>query len=111
MARTRLIGPLNFRFDGDGLAPGQSTHTFWTTDPPLSGGTVQFTVQPDFPEVLAAPPGGITLAVANPAIQLENGGVGPARTPIQKLTLHVDVINVGEHTARSAQMYISFIEG
>lgn len=110
MANFRVVGPLNFNLPAGGLAPGQSTPTFWTTDPHLGKGTVQFTVLPDFAEMAAAPnPGGITLATRNPAVQWS-----PKPSPVGgtdlSVTLHVEVVNVGPNTANTAQMFISFIE-
>lgn len=102
MANTRVVGPLSFNFGPNGLAPGASTGTVWTTNPPYRGGTVQFTAVP----INVPGADGGRLAVRDPTIQAVPGAVGGSAD----FTLHVVVANVGQNTVRSASMYITYIE-
>jgi hypothetical protein len=97
---TRVFGPFPLNFGAQGLAPGQFTDTFWTTDPQLGGGTVTFTAIP-----LNIDGDGGRLAVRDPTVQA-------VATPIGGLniTLHVVVANVGQNTVVDASMYISYNE-
>lgn len=102
MASFRVVGPLPFDFGSGGLAPGASTATFWTTDPPLGSGTVTFTAFPLNP----VGHDGSRLAVRDPTVQLQAGSVGGSTD----ITLHVVVVNVGQNPVFEAVMFISFIE-
>jgi hypothetical protein len=102
MATFRVFGPFALDFGAGGLAPGQSTGTFWTTNPQLAAGTVTFTAVP----LNVVGPDGGRLAVRDPTVQTEAGPVAGS----SNITLHVVVANVGQNTVFQASMFISFVE-
>jgi len=97
---TRVFGPMPLNFGAQGLAPGQSIDTVWTTDPQLGDGTVTFTA---FPLNLGGDGG--RLALRDPTVQAVADGEGGLN-----ITLHVVVANVGQNTVFDASMFISYNE-
>jgi hypothetical protein len=97
---TQVFGPLTMNFGAQGLAPGQSFPTYWTTDPPVGGGTVTFTA---FALNLAGDGG--SLAIRDPTVQAVADGEGGLN-----ITLLAVVANVGQSTVFDASMFISFNE-
>jgi hypothetical protein len=103
-ATTRFFGPFSLDFGPDGLAPGDSTQTFWDLDPQLRAGTVTFTAIP----AVTAGEDGARLAIRDPTVQVKRG-LSPIVTAFD-VTLHAVVANVGENIVHSANMYISYVE-